>query len=210
MAKRRNCSGFSMDSLRQEVENEVQQETFSRKIIGDISKIDLHLLDNVSEDVIMFGLLLKFGMAFVSSVAGAMEGLSVLPSDSRRQVFKLLFPNALQDDVDHLFTCLARVSPEKRPVPREGDEVHALSPPSSRCARCGYPLVSHNTPVEAEYFKVTGRSVAAKASLKCTRCGIFYGYSKYGNPRMGWHLYGEERSAVEVSDVCFVDKSLLK
>ncbi|PFX24258.1 hypothetical protein AWC38_SpisGene11140 [Stylophora pistillata] len=73
MVKRRNCSGFLIDSLRQEVENEVQQETFSWKIIADISKIDLHFLDNVSEDVIIFGLLLKFGMAFVSSVAGAME-----------------------------------------------------------------------------------------------------------------------------------------
>ena len=109
--------------------------------------------------------------------------------------------------MDLLFTCLARVSPKKWPVPRKGDEVYAFSPPSSPCASCGYTLVAHKTPVEAEYFKVTGRSVAAKASLKCNGCGIFYGHSKYGNPRMGWHLYEEERSAVEVSDVCLKTKS---
>ena len=88
MAKRRNYFAFSIGSLRQEVDNKVKQETFSQKIIADISKIDLLLLDNVSEDVTLFALLLKFGMAFFSSVAGAMEGLSVLPSHSRRQVFR--------------------------------------------------------------------------------------------------------------------------
>lgn len=84
MAKWPSYSAFSIDSLREEVENEVKHENFSRNIISLISKVDLHLLDTVSEDDIMFGFLLKFGMAFVSSVAGAMEGLSVLPSDSRR------------------------------------------------------------------------------------------------------------------------------
>ena len=78
--------------------------------------------------------------------------MSFLPAFPSPGIPKLLFPNALQDNVDLLFTCLARASPEKRPVPREGDEVHALSPSSSRCASCGCTSVAHNTPVEAEYF----------------------------------------------------------
>ena len=71
MAKWQNYSAFSIDSLQQEVDNEVKQETIAQKIIADISKIDLHLLDNSSEDVTMFALLLKFRRAFVSPVVGA-------------------------------------------------------------------------------------------------------------------------------------------
>ena len=42
------------------------------------------------------------------------------------------------------------------------------------------------------------------------RCNVYFGYSKYGNPNSGWKLYPEARMAVEVSDICFVERALLK
>lgn len=48
----------------------------------------------------------------MSSVAGVIDTLSVLRSDSHRQVFKLLFPELYEADVTVLFTYLAQVSAE--------------------------------------------------------------------------------------------------
>ena len=42
--------------------------------------------------------------------------------------------------------------------------------------------------------------------LKCNRCGIYYGYSKYRNPSSWWNLYDSPRIAIEGSDVRFVQR----
>ena len=52
-------------------------------------------------------------------------------------------------------------------------------------------------------------SLDSKISLKCNESGIFYGYTKYGNPVPGWILYDIPRTSVETSDICFVQQSLL-
>ena len=92
----------------------------------------------------------------------------------------------------------------------ESDEFHVFSPPCDRCVRCQSHLVRYNNPVEVDYHHMNGSSKGIKCSLKCSRCDIFYGYTKYGNPVSGWNLYSAPRPAVEASDVCFVQRTLLK
>ena len=36
-------------------------------------------------------------------------------------------------------------------------------------------------PFKIDYFNIEGKFPAVKVSLRCNHCGIFYGYSKYGN-----------------------------
>ena len=95
-------------------------------------------------------------------------------------------------------------------LPALSDDPHSVfCPPVSSCMKCKDRLSSYSKVVEVDFFKLTGSLKAAKISLKCSRCQIFYGYSKYGNPQSGWAFYKEPRPAVEASDVCFVERALL-
>lgn len=75
----------------------------------------------------------------MSSVAGVVDTLSVLRSDSHRQVFKLLFPELYEADVTVLFTCLAQVSAERLLVPHKHDP-SSLKWDQDECQSypCGY------------------------------------------------------------------------
>ena len=66
----------------------------------------------------------------------------------------------------------------------------------------------YNEPVVVDYFHLLGKSKGVKVSLKCNLCDVFYGYTKYGNPNSGWKLYRAAREAVEVNNVCFVERTL--
>ena len=87
---------------------------------------------------------------------------------------------------------------------------HVFSPPCDRCLRCQSQLQSYNRPVKIDFYHCNGAFKGDKVSLKCNRCGIYYGYSKYGNPTSGWHLYDSPRIAIEASDVCFVQRRLME
>ena len=156
-----------------------------------------------------WALLKKYGLAFVSSMASVTPDLRVLPAASRTQALLLLFPNITEDDGKVLYNCIRLLSRRNMLVPGPAEKVHVLSPPSDSCCFCHSPLVSHNNPVKVDCFNIEGKFPAVKVSLRCNHCIIFYGYSKYGNPQVGWRLYVNERNAVEVSDVCFVDRFLL-
>ena len=94
--------------------------------------------------------------------------------------------------------------------PCQADSMYVLSPPTDHCFSYNFYLVAYNSPVKLDYFNRHEPFRVVKVSLKCNRCGLFYGYSKHGNPEVGWSFYPRERSAIEVSDVCFMERSLLK
>ncbi|CAB4004747.1 Hypothetical predicted protein, partial [Paramuricea clavata] len=126
MSKRRKSSKpdtFSVESLRDEAEKEVNQEVTAAKILNDLGSIKLDAVENVPVVVILCALIVKF---------------------------------------------------------------------------------------EIKYNTLNGTNEGIKVSLKCNKCSKLYGYAKFGNPTDGRKLYPESRSAVEASDVCFVDRSLLK
>ncbi|KAL9977082.1 hypothetical protein ACROYT_G014447 [Oculina patagonica] len=63
---------------------------------------------------------------------------------------------------------------------------------------------------ESRKASESGSLQAVEVSLKCNRCGLFYEYSKHGILEIGWSFYPQDRSAIKVSDVCFLQRSLLK
>ena len=111
MAKRgRRAAAFSVESLRDEVDQEVAQQQIGQKIEADVAKLDLRFPEGLPENVVLWALLLKFGLAVVSSVAGIIKDLSVLPSNSRLQVFRIIYPTISDDDGAILFSCMRRIS----------------------------------------------------------------------------------------------------
>lgn len=124
------------------------------------------------------------------------------------QVIKMLRPQLDDDEAGCIFQSLGRLANLK--VPHVQCECHVFSPPCEKCIMCHNDLVKYNEPVVVDYFHLLGKSKGIKVSLKCNRCDVFYGYSKYGNPNSGWKLYHTARDAVEASDVCFVERTLLK
>jgi len=211
MAKRRKPSAsFSVESLREEVEAELTNEKVATNVLQDLRSIRLDSVDFVSPDVLLCVLTVKFGITLVVSIARVLPSLRVLPADVRRQVLKLLCPHLNEGESETLFKCVARLPNLPASISfDDSDEFHVFSPPCGQCVCCHSHLVGYNSPVKVDYYHLHGSSKGVKISLKCSGCGIFYGYTKYGNPASGWNLYDLPRTAVEASDVCFVQRSLL-
>ena len=115
----------------------------------------------------------------------------------------MLFPDVNDADLDCLYHCVKKLP--KFPLSVDhANAPHVFSPPCDRCIRCQSQLASYNSPVRVEFYHVNGASKSVKVSLKCNRCGIYYGYSKYGNPTSGWNLYESPRVAVEARPLMFV------
>ena len=214
MSKRpKRWANFSLGSLREEVNGEINQEAINAKLLTDISSIDLNLVDSISVDVLICAVLVKYGLNIVCAVAHIVSSLCVLPVNVRANVLKLLHPELTVDNAETLFKCIRKLklsSKLSNLAASDIDQVHVFAPPVGRCIDCNSYLVRHNDPVRVNYHHHYGSSKGMKVSLKCSRCKIFYGYSKYGNPDSGWKLYPEARPAVEATDVCFVERSLLK
>ena len=147
----------------------------------------------------------KFGLSFVCSTA-YVASLLFLPVDVSVQVIKTLLPQLDEDEAGCIFHSLGSLV--KFNV--HESEFHVFSPPCQRCIICHNDLVKYNDPVAVDYFHLRGKSRGVKVSLKCNRCGVLFGYTKYGNPNSGWKLHNTARDAVEASDVCFVERTLLK
>lgn len=214
MAKRRKSSSrlatFSVESLREEVDEEISTEKIGTKLLEDLRVLNLKRVEHVSPNIVLCAVTVKFGLALVCCIARVVPGLRVLPIDVRRQVVKMLCPQVTEEDGDTLFQCVASLPDFPNSTATESDAFHVFSPPCDRCVRCHSHLVRYNNPVEVDYHHLNGSSKGVKCSLKCSRCDIFYGYTKYGNPVSGWNLYSAPRPAVEASDVCFVQRTLLK
>ena len=210
MAKRRKSSAsvpFSVESLREEVDTEINNENKGSKILADIGSLDLNRLDHVSPDVVLCAIIVKFGLSLVCSIAGVAPSLQVLPLVVQHQVLKILCPTVDESDLVCLLRCVLKLP--KIPLPDSNTAFHVFTPPCDRCLRCHSQLASYNNLVRVAYHHLNGASKGVKVSLKCNRCGIYYGYSKYGNPSSGWNLYDAARIAVEATDVCFVQRLLL-
>lgn len=214
MAKRRKSSSrvasFSVESLREEVDEEISTEGISTKLLEDLRVLNLKRVEHVSLDIVLCAVIVKFGLALVCSISRVVPSLRVLPIDVRRQVVKILCPHVSEEDGDTLFQSVASLPDFPNTTATESDAFHVFSPPCDCCVRCQSHLVRYNNPVEVDYHHLTGSSKGIKCSLKCSRCDIFYGYTKYGNPVSSWNLYSAPRPAVEASDVCFVQRTLLK
>ena len=210
MAKRRKSSvPFSVESLREEAFAEGRNELIGSKILTDISSINLDQVEHVAEDVVLCALIVKFGISLVFSIAGVASSLRVLPDLVREEVLKIIFPNVDVGDLRCLYNCVQKLS--KFPCFDDLDHPpHVFSPPCDRCLRCQSQLQSYNRPVKIDFYHCNGAFKGVKVSLKCNRCGIYYGYSKYGNPTSGWHFYDSPRIAIEASDVCLVQRRLME
>jgi hypothetical protein len=213
MSKRsKRSANFSLGSLREEANKEINQEAINAKLLTDISSIDLNLVDSISVDVLICAVLVKYGLNIVCAVAHIVSSLCVLPVNVRANVLKLLHPELTVDNAETLFKCIRKLklsSKLSNLAASDNDQVHVFAPPVGRCIDCNSYLVRHNDPVRVNYHHYYGSSKRMKVSLKCSRCKTFYGYSKSGNPDSGWKLYPEARPAVEATDVCFVERSLL-
>ena len=64
-SKRKSTANFSVDSLREEVNQEFHQEAIANKLLEDIGDINLKFVDHVPVDVILCVILVKFGFSFV-------------------------------------------------------------------------------------------------------------------------------------------------
>ena len=71
-------------------------------------------------------------------------------------------------------------------------------------------LTVYNRPLKIDFYHCNRVFKGVKMPLKCNQCGIYYGYSKYGNPTSGWNLYDSPRIAIEASDVCFVQHRIME
>ena len=210
MSKRsKHSTDFSIESLREEVNEEINQQEFSAKLLTEIRSIDLSLVDCISVDVLICAVIVKYGLTVVCAIAHVVSSLRVLPANVRADVLKLLQPQLTGDDAETLFTCVQKLNLSNL-TSSKTDLVHVFAPPVGTCFNCDSTLVRYNDPVKVNYHHHYGTSKGFKVSLKCNRCKTFYGYSRYGNPESGWTLYPERRPTVEATDVCFVERSLLK
>ena len=71
MSKRSKQATFSVDSLREEVQREINQETIDNKLLCDIRSIDLNsnLFEHISFDVLFCAVFIRFGLDLVFSLA---------------------------------------------------------------------------------------------------------------------------------------------
>lgn len=83
-----------------------------------------------------------------------------------------------------------------------------LVPPTTTCNNCSKNLSLHHDPVNVKCFTLTGLEKTVKLSLRCRSCKLNYNYSQYGNMKLGYHYYNEQRDFVEASDVAYIDRDL--
>ncbi|XP_046862207.1 uncharacterized protein LOC124455592 [Xenia sp. Carnegie-2017] len=206
MSKRRRNNCQSVDDLRKDVNEELHQEYVGSRILSDIQSINLKVCNDLNVDVILFVLVLKYGLSLVCSIANVASSLLVLPVNVCQEVLALVCPNLEEEDGNVLLQ-----SASKLKVPSTTDrKLHVFTPSCSKCIKCNHDLVSYNKPVKVQVHDLSGTTDGVKVSLRCNRCNLLYGYSKYGNGKDGWMLYPEQRKMIKATDVCFVDSTLLQ
>ena len=76
MAKRRkSLASFSVESLREEVEEEITADKICTKMLEDIRLLNLNRVEHVSPDVVLCAVIVRFGLALVCSIARVVEPL---------------------------------------------------------------------------------------------------------------------------------------
>ncbi|KAJ7364966.1 Rad2 nuclease [Desmophyllum pertusum] len=204
----RECERFGLSLCKIEAGNidSLKKECNFDVLFGlSLCKIEAGNIDSLKKEYVCYlrvaGEVWRVAGDIISSVVSS---LLVLP-DVSRLVIKIICPQFEQGEAEGIFKCLGSLSkfPESVRVNDPEREFHVFSPPCGKCVTCQKDLVKYNDPVHVDYFHLRGHSKAVKVSLKCTRCDLFYGYSRYGNPDSGWKLYDRARVVVEASDACF-------
>ena len=142
--KRKSTANFSVDSLREEVNEEFNQEAIANKLFEDIRHINLKFVDHVSVDVILYAILVKLSFSFVCALTYVACSLFVLPANVCCEVLKYLHPDLPENDTETIFECILKL---KLPNISVADQVHVFTPPCGRCLNCNLVLVRHNDPV---------------------------------------------------------------
>ena len=88
MSKRSKHATFSLDSLREEVQREINQEAIDNKLLCDIRSIDLNsnLFEHNSVEVLFCSVIIRFGLDLVCSLANTALALCVLPKKVSAEV----------------------------------------------------------------------------------------------------------------------------
>ena len=81
----------SVEDLRKEAEEEIDQEAVGAKILNDINSIDLKGIGDLPMEVILCVLIVKFGLAVVCAMSSV-----ILPANVRHEVFAMLWPDLLE------------------------------------------------------------------------------------------------------------------
>ena len=129
MAKRRKFSAsvpFSVESLQEEVDTEINNENEGSKILADIGSLNLNRLDHVSPDVILCAVIVKFGLSLVCSIAGVAPSLQVLPLVVQHQVLEIMCPAVDEGDLACLLKCVLKLL--KFPL-ANNTAFHVFTPP---------------------------------------------------------------------------------
>ena len=113
-AKRRR-DFFSVESLREEVNEEISSEDIADTILTELRRINLKRVGNVSPDV-FFALMVKFGLSFICEIACVAPSLLLLPVEVSMQVIKILRPQLDDDEAGCIFQSLGRLVNFKVPV----------------------------------------------------------------------------------------------
>ena len=143
MAKRptkRSRDFFSVESLREEVNEEISSEDSARTILTELGRLNLKRVDNVSPDVVFFALIVKFGLSFICEITCVASSLLLLPVELSVQVMKILRPQLDDDEAGSILQSLRRLVNFKVPDLMHG--FHVFSPPCHKCLMCRCPVVS--------------------------------------------------------------------
>ena len=164
MSKRRKqprSEFFSVEDLRKEAEEEIDQEAVGAKILNDINSIDLKGIGDLPMEVILCVLIVKFGLAVVCAMSSVISSLSVLPANVRHEVFAMLWPDLLEDNANVLFQSVSKL---KLPNVKTDRKFHVFTPPIGHCFHCKSALVRYNKPVKVKVHGLSGTSDGVKVS----------------------------------------------
>ena len=100
---------FSIEILREEAFAGGRNELIGSKILTDISSINLDQAEQVSEDIVLCALIMKFGMTLIFAIAGVASSLRVLPDLFSKEVLKIFFLNVDVADLHYLYKCVQKL-----------------------------------------------------------------------------------------------------
>ena len=70
-----SSSTFSVESLREEVDQELSMEKIGTKLLEDVRALNLKGVEHVSPDIVLCAVIVKFGLALVCSIARVVPSL---------------------------------------------------------------------------------------------------------------------------------------
>ena len=107
-----------------------------------------------------------------------------------------------------------------------GYSLRSIGPPVSCCKLCKKSLSFHHSPTQNALHKITGPYIYSKYVFRCRNCvlgsnhtgafytslqDIYYHPDRYGNDKMGWKYYEDEKFvSIRASNEVFLDKSLVE